>query len=574
MLPIEQLPAVLNALCNGGLEEAEAGQLAALLRSDPQARRFYIQYMDMNAALQWMANERAAAGVESEEEYGTEQIMEYVIDQMRASEAERLRREAEATKPQAQPKPTAWSYRQDKHDRPTMRQIVIPKWLFYGGIAAVLALVGTVVTQLVTHEKAASSGNPGTVVDGQTPGGRTNASEIVAMVIATDNAIWGEGSDALRDGHSVYSNRPLALASGRAVLRFANGTEIELEGPCNLQAISASELRLNRGKMVGRSAVQAGTDFVVWTPNARVTDRGTVFGVLVEEDETAKCFVFEGEISIATSSETATLLGGEAARVDPRAQIALVPEDALAFLPTTDLSAATLGVYNYYVQSVLSLEPVAYYRFEDPASNPVVNIAGTRYDASVVGGLEFGGDRDNRSGVFNGNYLYVTAPMEEIAGRDYTVELWVRPGREGLMPLVGFYCGGKRWGGVIETGDRFRFLHRSPAGEHYEIGSNVISDNPPALNRWQHVVAVYSSQGQRLYINGVLVGSTPAPAPLTPAPQLIIGGGDTASSPYSQKEAFVGLLDEIAIYDRSLTRNEIEHHFRLVAGREAGGQAP
>lgn len=574
-LPIEQLPQALNALCFGELGESDAARLASLLRRDVHARRFYIQYMDLHAALMWQANERPSPlsipEADTEEWLSTEQLLAEVLEQERAAEAARLAQEAKANREQAVP--AGWAYRPAEQVKPAVRQIVIPKWLVYGGIAAVLALVGVLIVRMLPDKPVTTPGlNPGVAQAEPDPVPAIQPVP-VATIISTDNAVWVDTHAVLGDGHRVYSG-PLTLESGRAVLRFSNETLVELEGPCVLEPISGSAMRLSRGRLVGRCETPMSKGFVVHTPNAQVIDLGTEFGVLVEEDQTAKVFVYEGEVQLMTQQASATLRGGQAARIDNQATLSLMPEDALAFLPETDLAGEALDIRSYYASSVLSLKPVAYYRFEQEGGGAVANAVGGQYTAQAQGELTTRGTERNRIGVFNGNYLHVQTPMPELTAGDYTIEFWVRPERDGVMPIVGFYCGGTRWGGVIETGEHFRFLHRSPAGEQFETGNSVLSAIAPTAGRWQHVVAVRDGRDLMIYIDGKLAGSALAPNPLTPAPQLIIAGGDTATSPYSQKQAFVGQLDEIAIYDRALTRVEIAHHYRLVAGRDAEGGRP
>ncbi|MFI4859437.1 MAG: LamG-like jellyroll fold domain-containing protein [Phycisphaerales bacterium JB063] len=582
-LPIQQLPAALNALCAGQLGKQDAERLTALLESDVRARRFYIQYMDLHAALQWRVNERAnelsMTEPEGEESDDNAEIMAFLIDQIRTAEADRLAREAEAAleterkRREAEQTPAYWRDQPARTKSPPTRPFVLPNWLLYAGVFAVFALVATLAVRQSsdTHDSAPGTGDP----QAQSPeqSHDTAVPFALATIISGHDTVWGQGSPSLSTGSPIIEER-LTLESGLATLRFGNGTEVELQGPCVIEPISSSELRLIRGKLVGRCLTPASRGFVVRTPHAEVTDLGTVFGVLVSEDNISKCFVFEGEVVVKTPLEIANLRDGEAARVDRSAVLTRRPEDASEFLPDADLSDTALGIYPYYVQSVLALAPVAYYRFDEIDNAVVINAVSQRYAANTVHAFRTSGGAENHAGVFVNNYLHVTTPIQELTGGSYTVELWARPERHAVMPMVGFYCGGKRWGGVIETGDQFRYLHRSPAGEQFEAGTSVISDIAPRRERWQHIVAVYDGENQSLYIDGVLTGTARGQAPLTPAPQLIIGGGDENTSPYSQKEAFAGMLDEVAIYDRALSPSEIKHHYRLVAGREAEERTP
>ena len=76
------------------------------------------------------------------------------------------------------------------------------------------------------------------------------------------------------------------------------------------------------------------------------------------------------------------------------------------------------------------------------------------------------------------------------------------------------------------------------------------------LNTWSHVVGTYDGMAIRLYVNGELRSEVPYSAPLvhSQAPLRI-----------STAESFnwVGDVDEVAIYSRALTQEEIAAHFRL-----------
>jgi ferric-dicitrate binding protein FerR (iron transport regulator) len=70
-----------------------------------------------------------------------------------------------------------------------------------------------------------------------------------------------------------------------------------LEGPCTIEPISGGEIRLRRGKLLGRCETPASQGFTVHTPNATVVDLGTHFGVGVESGST-ETVVYEGMASI------------------------------------------------------------------------------------------------------------------------------------------------------------------------------------------------------------------------------------------------------------------------------------
>jgi hypothetical protein len=77
------------------------------------------------------------------------------------------------------------------------------------------------------------------------------------------------------------------------------------------------------------------------------------------------------------------------------------------------------------------------------------------------------------------------------------------------------------------------------------------SEAPLELGRWQHLAYVLDSAGSRLYVDGALVGEGPTPATnRTP----ILG---FIASIDGYRNLFHGALDELRLYDRALTADEV-----------------
>jgi hypothetical protein len=119
----------------------------------------------------------------------------------------------------------------------------------------------------------------------------------------------------------------------------------------------------------------------------------------------------------------------------------------------------------------------------------------------------------------------------------YTLEAWVY--RTGGTP--DFHMLGKR--------DR-------PSGCYYQL----VSGPEVPLNEWWHRVNTSDGKIIRLYQNGVLVRSGPAPCPGPNFADFRIG---TVYVYYT----FAGLIDEVRIYNRALTQTEIKANYD--AGRNA-----
>jgi hypothetical protein len=78
------------------------------------------------------------------------------------------------------------------------------------------------------------------------------------------------------------------------------------------------------------------------------------------------------------------------------------------------------------------------------------------------------------------------------------------------------------------------------------------------LGEWRHVVGTAGERSLALWVDGKQVASLALPAALEPSSQdLTIGRGN-----YDKKRGFAGSIDEVAVYDRVLSRGEIEALYR------------
>ena len=197
----------------------------------------------------------------------------------------------------------------------------------------------------------------------------------------------------------------------------------------------------------------------------------------------------------------------------------------------------------------------------DSSGNPNT---GTIYGASRTD--TDGGQWDGRSDVrfstgsalqFDGVNDYVDfGDADSLIGVNYTYEFWINPSSNQGDLLTEIFS--------KITGDKgLRFLYRGSAGIwlYADTGySQYISNNPLlGTNTWNHLVIVVdgSTMHFRSYLNGVL---------MTPS-------GDTAFLSVTTNNAvarlgykigsytFNGLIDEVRIYNRALSADEISRHY-------------
>src|SRR5262249_2542343 len=113
------------------------------------------------------------------------------------------------------------------------------------------------------------------------------------------NCTWtdGEPPGDLRPGRSVRVDR------GLAELRFRCGTRMVIEGPAHIDLVSARSVRLQSGRLTARVPAEA-IGFEVLSPQGKVIDLGTEFGVSVNANGVTDVYVFAGQVEAYPSDDS------------------------------------------------------------------------------------------------------------------------------------------------------------------------------------------------------------------------------------------------------------------------------
>jgi hypothetical protein len=111
--------------------------------------------------------------------------------------------------------------------------------------------------------------------------------------------------------------RNLTWIRGTVACRLQSGTVLSIEGPAELEFRSAMEVRLHSGRVTA-DVGEHGKGFVIETPQTRVVDLGTVFGVDASEAAQTDVVVFKGQVQVydrGSRSEGILLNRGEGVRI-------------------------------------------------------------------------------------------------------------------------------------------------------------------------------------------------------------------------------------------------------------------
>jgi hypothetical protein len=166
-------------------------------------------------------------------------------------------------------------------------------------------------------------------------------SNAVAMLARAVDARWGGKAAPPRVGSALEPGW-LRLEAGLAQVVFYSGARVVIEGPTELQLVSATEAVCPAGRLLAE-VPQAARGFQVKTPQINVVDRGTAFGIDAGRGQT-EVHVFEGQVDFsAGTTATESLAEGQAAVVQGTKPPQLMAANAEAFASMFDLQTRSLA---------------------------------------------------------------------------------------------------------------------------------------------------------------------------------------------------------------------------------------
>lgn len=581
----------IEAYLDGWISDKDAESLEAwIAESDEHARQFVAMSMihaDIHDVLRAgnaggpAVDEIVTSSEKTEVESDRTALLREVIDQERVA---RIKREAEAALSKQQQE-TADAERRESmltllgRSRPNAgsqtRHYVIPRPLFYGSIAAMIAVVAAIMIPVFQSNMSPL----------KTPQPVAPQFFEVATLVEEFEAKWERGAHRIEVGEAIFNER-IKLTEGFAKLRFRNQAEVILEAPCEMEPVSESEVRIIGGKFVGACRTDASKGFTVRANNARIVDLGTEFGVSIADDGTLEAHVIEGEIAMTPLTHTGphstvSLKAGDGRRVSPDASvIERIEVDQFRFVRGMD--AQDRDPMRGYVAAVKALNPVVYYRFESlEDQNAIVNDMGSAYRARIVGDVTLEDIGQGKAARFSASgrlgYVRLRQKIEELAGTEqYTFECWVNPdevrvgsllsmntpegGEQQVLSTSGLTLHGPVDSTTSKWNSKLRFIHRSPPAR--TGGMEIVWPEPYRRQQWIHIVAVKNETEARLYVNGKRVATEQDTTAYPDIDFVTRIGGHIPDGEDGQTRQFAGLIDEVAIYDHALNDSDIAKHYQ------------
>ncbi len=207
------------------------------------------------------------------------------------------------------------------------------------------------------------------------------------------------------------------------------------------------------------------------------------------------------------------------------------------------------------------------YDFESVSGNSVTDESGN----GNTGILENGAITDLAIDTRYGTVLDIAPPSGnvnlgpvDIEGTELTISLWINANSFAIRDarlfskaigtaendhyyMISTYGSGAK---------RLRFRLKTTQGGT----STLISNNTLTANQWTHVAVTYDASEMRIYQDGILVGSLAKSGALVTAPSVNTWLGDNPTG----GKTFDGLLDELKVYNRALSVNEIQDEINRI----------
>ncbi len=523
-----ELRRLIAAVCDGHATVAECEQLQTRLLADPAAREYYVGYLDLHAELQWRSRGTTLFRPMGDREMGGQSWRPLV----------RLQR--------LLLRPTPFSL--------TTAALVMVL------LITALAFMSAPIYRAVMR------------------GGVAPENSIVAEISRTHKAVWRPLGSA-EENRLLAVGQEIELVDGLAEIWFYRGARLTLEGPVILRIAGGNSVILDHGKLVANVSDSA-TGFEIDTSLANIRDLGTEFAVAVTQQAGTEVQVFQGKVEVRLASNSDAqphlVVAGERFNIAPSGVAVHRPaaKGAAVFVRRVPPQRNELRVSDAYVQAIRQAEPVIYWRCESESGDRIANEMSSKHALEVVGGVRLlPTDENNNAAVFGGTrdpHYLVCRDADMLAGSQYTVELWCQPythsrptmvmlglGRNAVTDSLMLSLDGAAADSAAIRG--VRYLHRCPPGD--SGGTNLESVESLTVGLWHHVAAVYDQGAMRLYVNGALVEST-TPRPLSADARMLLLGRLRTNA--GDARAFIGRLDEIAIYNRALDEAEISKHHKLV----------
>ncbi|MFC1763902.1 NPCBM/NEW2 domain-containing protein [Planctomycetota bacterium] len=300
----KKLYVLIDGLCENTLSDTQFEQLDRWLRTDPDARKIYIHYVQMWVDLPYL-HETLQTHVHSPTTSLTTMLSDHdwASGNLSDSAIWQALLEIERTAPGIVPIETKPKQEVSVKKADTPASSMSNRfWLVTALVSAAALFLILLLPFFVTPPKE------------------------VATLTDSMNVEWFEPENAIATGQRLSTRSPLRIENNGIVkLECDNGAKIIIEGPAAFEFIDTNQISLYAGRFSVRAS-GAATGFTAYTPTSCIVDLGTEFGVEVLRDGITHTHMFEGKASLAANKEgisaaISLLSPGQAKQIDGAGQL-------------------------------------------------------------------------------------------------------------------------------------------------------------------------------------------------------------------------------------------------------------
>jgi hypothetical protein len=210
---------------------------------------------------------------------------------------------------------------------------------------------------------------------------------------------------------------------------------------------------------------------------------------------------------------------------------------------------------------------VGYWSFDEGSGNAANDLSGN-INNGIINGATWINGKYGKALQFNGlnNFVEVPdSPSLHAANNQITVEMWIKKANAqqsvGTLVVKGDIYSDITYGlwvpsvtaGPTEMNSEFMFYNPK----------NTVSFGNITDTNWHHVAATYDGNNLKSYLDGNLVDTKTTGGSVMPINNypLQIGAIDMPAAPNPIFDVFNGVIDEVKIYNRSLTALEIKKEY-------------
>ena len=199
---------------------------------------------------------------------------------------------------------------------------------------------------------------------------------------------------------------------------------------------------------------------------------------------------------------------------------------------------------------------VGWWTFDEAAGDAVaLDYSGHRHSGALQPHTTRTPGHAGNALVCDGGNVVVPGQPELSLTNGLTIECWVKTDHTGQNNL---WMINHVFGNYTHTGYRLGLIADRPCLQIPKTNwsHSLVARVALPLNRWVYLAGTFDKHTMRIYVDGAEQGSLDRPGPVKANPMhLILGNYEVG-----HKSHFIGLVDDVRLYDHALTPEEIRAH--------------